>query len=79
MEGGRGSQRSSLVSSGQRPSAVNVSQQRSSDNLEDEDDYDSSDDDEMCEYVRKLIQSWDPYYGIDKTFLGNKQVHQTCR
>lgn len=42
MEGGRGSQRSSLVST------VNASQ-RSSDNLEDEDDYDSSDDDEMCE------------------------------
>lgn len=42
MEGGRGSQRSSLVST------VNASQQRSSDNLEDEDDYDSSDDDEMC-------------------------------
>lgn len=46
MEGGRGSQKNSLTSTGQRTSAVSA---RSSDNLEDEDEYDSSDDDELCE------------------------------
>lgn len=46
MDGGRGSQRSSLTNTGHRSSAVS---QRSTENLEDEDDYDSSDDDDMCE------------------------------